>query len=196
MIVTKVLIPDEPRVGGSPPVVVGSPTPPAAGAFAQSHARRVRRLKLNAGAWVVGATLLTTLWVRHQWNANGAFESIGFSGREGEWNPTLWALGVGLWAFVVGIMALGVHFDRPSGAGRRAAQVRFHVAAWVFGMLVLTPLSLLIEWQDNGAFERWSRDSQPGSWDPWILVVAGIWALSAAALLAVRLYRDRRSASG
>ena len=60
-------------------------------------------------------------------------------------------------------------------------------------MLVVTPLWALIEWQDNGGFERWSDNSQPGSWDPWILYVAGIWAL-AVALIAARLYvQERRS---
>jgi hypothetical protein len=62
-------------------------------------------------------------------------------------------------------------------------------------MIVLTPLWALIEWQDNGGFERWSDNSQPGSWDPWILVVGGVWAL-AIPLLAVgvgvaRRYRSR-----
>jgi hypothetical protein len=73
-------------------------------------------------------------------------------------------------------MALGVWFE-----GRR---LRFHIASWAFGMTVLTPLWALIEWQDNGAFQRWSTDSEPGSWDPWILAAGGIWAL-AIALLAI-----------
>jgi hypothetical protein len=49
-------------------------------------------------------------------------------------------------------------------------------------MVVMTPLNALIEWQDNGAFERVSGNSQPGSWDPWILAIGGIWALVIAAL--------------
>jgi hypothetical protein len=93
-------------------------------------------------------------------------------------------------------MALRVRFERPTadaGAERRG-RLKFHVAAWVFGMLVVTPLWALIEWQDNGGLERWSADSQPGSWDPWILYVAGIWALGVA-LIAARLYvQGRRSA--
>ncbi len=48
----------------------------------------------------------------------------------------------------------------------RMRQLTFHVAAWVLGMIVATPLWALIEWQDNSAFERWSTNSQPGSWDP------------------------------
>jgi hypothetical protein len=32
----------------------------------------------------------------------------------------------------------------------------------VLGMAVLTPINLLIEWQDNGGLERWSTNSQPG----------------------------------
>ena len=70
-------------------------------------------------------------------------------------------------------------------------RLQFHVAAWVLGMIVLTPLWALIEWQDNGGFERWSNNSQPGDWEPWILYVGGIWAL-AIAILAVSEYLSRR----
>ena len=59
---------------------------------ARTQLERVRRLKLNAGAWVLGTVVLTTLWVLNQWNVNGAFESFGHEGDAGQWNPTLWAL--------------------------------------------------------------------------------------------------------
>ena len=39
-------------------------------------------------------------------------------------------------------------------------------------MVVLTAIWALIEWQDNGAFERFSNDGNPGDWEPWILYVA------------------------
>jgi hypothetical protein len=48
----------------------------------------------------------------------------------------------------------------------------------------------LIEWQDNGGFERWSNNSQPGDWDPWILVVGAVWALAVLGLFAVRAVRQ------
>ena len=161
----------------------------------RKHAKRVRRLKINAVAWVVGTIVLTALWVLNQWDANGAFEHFGNSGNPGDWNPTLWALGIGVWSLVVGIKALQVRFERPTadaGAERRG-RLKFHVAAWAFGMLVVTPLWALIEWQDNGGLERWSSDSQPGSWEPWILHVAGFWALGVG-LIALWMYvRERRS---
>jgi hypothetical protein len=72
----------------------------------------------------------------------------------------------------------------------RVRRLRFHVAAWLLAMIVVTPLNALIEWQDNGAFERFSRDSQPGSWDPWVLYVGGIWAL-VVAVFALWVYFDR-----
>ena len=179
------------------PLVTPSPEEDAYRAAARAQAKRVRRLKINVAAWVVGTIVLTTLWALNQWNANGALESFGHEGDPGEWNPTLWALGVGLWGLIVGIMALQVRFERPTADTQRddIGRFKFHVAAWAFGMIVLTPLWALIEWQDNGGFERWSDNSQPGSWDPWILVVGGIWAL-AIALLAVgvgvaRRYRSR-----
>ena len=72
----------------------------------------------------------------------------------------------------------------------RIGRLRFHVAAWVLGMAVLTPLWALIEWQDNGGFERWSDNSRPGDWEPWILYVGGVWAL-VIAIVALRAYLDR-----
>jgi hypothetical protein len=55
--------------------------------------------------------------------------------------------------------------------------LKLHVAAFALGMVVLTPVWLLVEWQDNGAFERWSDNGNPGDWEPWILYVALIWGL-------------------
>jgi hypothetical protein len=140
------------------------------------HERRVHRLRVNLVAWCAGTLVITGLWIVHEWQANGAFERFAHEGNPGDWNPTLWAVIIGLWGLVVGIMALGVHFDRSAGTvgGNR---LRFHVAAWGLAMLVLTPINLLIEWQDNGAFERWSTNSQPGSWDPWVLRIGLVWAL-------------------
>jgi hypothetical protein len=188
----------------------------------REYAERVRRFRANLLAWVLGAILLTALWVFVEWNADGAFERFAHEGNRGDWNPTLWALAVGLWGLVVGVMAPRVYFERPvttaevdrtveqigprlaakyaatSDEIRRFARrrldgvrrLRFHVAAWALGMVVIAPLNALIEWQDNGAFERLSRNSQPGSWDPWVLYIGGIWALVIAAL-ALAVYVDR-----
>jgi hypothetical protein len=212
-----------------------APEPPATGiegelrTAADRHARRLRRLRINVAAWAVGTVLLTTLWVVDQWQANGALESFGHEGEEGQWNPTLWALGVGIWSLIVGIMALRVHFERPATAAdidleakratpeaanraegtaavaevRRLARkrvdgrrrVRFHAAAWMLGMTIGTPLWALIEWQDNGAFERFSADSQPGSWEPWIFYVGGIWA-GVILLLALWVHIEGRRPRG
>lgn len=163
---TGLLTEQEQRV--SPPLQTAS-VPTAA----RNDSRRVRRLRLNAAAWGIGTILATTLWVVNEWRANGAFERFGHEGDPGQWNPTLWAVVVGLWGLVVGLMALGVYFAGPSAA--------FHAAAWLFGVGVLAPLWALIEWQDNGSFERWSTNSNPGDWDPWILTVGAIWAVAAAA---------------
>lgn len=187
----------------------------------ERQVRRARRLRIHVAAWAVGIVLLTTLWVVGQWRASGRFESFGHEGQDGQWNPTLWALGVGIWSLVVGIMALRAHLERPptmeeidreaariappaSGrdegesaaaelrlrARRRlegARRIRFHVAAWAFGTAIATPLWALIEWQDNGGLERFASDDQPGSWDPWILYVAGIWA-GVILLIALRVH--------
>ena len=51
----------------------------------------------------------------------------------------------------------------------RVRKLKLHVAMFAVGMLVLMPVWALIEGQDNGGFERWSNNSQPGDWEPWIL---------------------------
>jgi hypothetical protein len=190
-------------------------------AAAQRQVKRVRRLKINVAAWSLGTILFTALWVLIEWQDNGALTSFGHEGEAGQWNPTLWALAVGIWGLIVGIMALRVHFERPAMPAEvdrevdrqklhptaknvrtaelrrfarsrleRIRRLRFHVAAWVLGLIVLTPLWALIEWQDNGGFERFSNNSQPGNWEPWILYVGGIWAL-AIAVFALQTYFER-----
>jgi hypothetical protein len=165
-------------------------------ALTQRQAKRVRRLKINVAAWGLGTILLTTAWTVHEWQANGAFERFAHEGNPGDWNPTLWALAVLLWGLMVGIMALRVYFERPAKAANtrleRLSRLRFQVAAWLLGMIMLTPVNALIEWQDNGGFQRFSRNSHPGSWDPWILYVGGVWAVVIAVFFAWPVYLDRR----
>ena len=74
----------------------------------------------------------------------------------------------------------------------RLSRLRFNVAAWLLAMIVLTPVNVLIEWQDNGGFQRVSRNSQPGSWDPWILFAGGIWVGVIVFFYALPVYLDRR----
>ena len=91
--------------------------------------------------------------------------------------------------------------DGPADAAlRRLARTRLervnrlksNIAAWLLAMIVLTPVNVLIEWQDNGGFERISSNSQPGSWDPWILFAGGIWAGVIVVFLALPVVLDRR----
>jgi hypothetical protein len=161
---TEMLTRDEHRVVEEPRRVARPTRPDELRGAARRDAGRVRRLKLSAAVWGVWTILITTLWVVHEWDVNGAFERFGHEGDPGQWNPTLWALGVGVPTLVVGIMALAFYFVRPTAdlAVLRMQRLKFHVVAWLFGMVVLTPLWALIEWQDNGGFERWSNNSQPG----------------------------------
>ena len=190
---TEMLTRDEHRVLEEPRRAARPTGPDELRMAAQRYAARVRRLKLTAAMWGVWTILITTLWVVDEWQANGAFERFGHEGDPGQWNPTLWALGIGIPTLIVGIMALGVYFVRPTAdsAILRIQRLKFHVAAWLFGMVVLTPLWALIEWQDNGGFERWSNNSQPGDWDPWILTVGGVWAIAILGLFAVRQVFER-----
>jgi uncharacterized membrane protein YphA (DoxX/SURF4 family) len=184
---------DEHRVLEEPPRLPGSARSDDFRMAAWLYATRVRRLKLRVASWGLWTILITTLWVAHEWDVNGAFERFGHEGDPGQWNPTLWALGIGVPTLIVGIMALSVYFERPSAdlTRLRSQWLKFHVAAWLFGMVVLTPLWALIEWQDNGGFERWSNNSRPGEWDPWILIVGGVWALAVLGLFAVRQVLER-----
>jgi hypothetical protein len=72
----------------------------------------------------------------------------------------------------------------------RVHRFKLHVGAFVFGMVVLTPVWLLVEWQDNGAFKHWSSSGNPGDWEPWILYVALIWGL-VVGIDALKTYFDR-----
>lgn len=192
-------------------------------AATQRRVRRVRRLKLHVAAWGLGTILLTAAWIVHEWQANGAFARFAHEGNTGDWNPTLWAVAVLVWGFVVGSMAIRVYFERPATAtnverevGRlqhaiedegpadaalrrlartrleRVSRLKSHLAVWLLAMIVLTPVNVLIEWQDNGGFQRISRNSQPGSWDPWILFAGGIWAGVIVFVFALPVYLDRR----
>jgi hypothetical protein len=74
----------------------------------------------------------------------------------------------------------------------RVRHLKLHAAAFVVGMLVLTPVWALTQWQDNGGFKRFdfSPDGTPGDWEPWILYVVLIWG-GIVALMAVKTYFDR-----
>jgi len=189
----------------------------------QRQAKRLRRLKLHAAAWGLGAILLTAAWIVHEWRANGPFERFAHEGNTGDWNPTLWSVVVLVWGLVVGIMALRVHFERPATAAevdreaervqhaiaekgpadaalRRLARARLervqrlksNVAAWLLAVIVLAPVNVLIEWQDNGGFQRISGNSQPGSWEPWILLAGAIWAGVIVVGFALPVFLDRQ----
>ena len=72
----------------------------------------------------------------------------------------------------------------------RVHRLKLHVAAFVLGMIVLTPVWLLVEWQDNGSFKHWSSNGNPGDWEPWILYVALIWGL-VVGIKALQAHFDR-----
>ncbi len=73
----------------------------------------------------------------------------------------------------------------------RVRRLKMHVAAFLLGMLVLTPVWALTQWQTSGGFQRWSTDhSQPGDWEPWILYVALVWGL-VVGIMALKVHFDR-----
>lgn len=72
----------------------------------------------------------------------------------------------------------------------RVHRLRRDLAVFVLGMVALTAIWALVEWQDNGAFERFSGGDNPGDWEPWILYIGLVWGFFLA-LDAVRTSFDR-----
>ena len=103
---TEMLTRGEHRALEKPPPAARLTRPDELGTAVRRYAARVRRLKLSAAVWGLGTISITTLWVAVEWDANGAFERFGHEGDPGQWNPTLWALGIGIPTLMVGIMAL------------------------------------------------------------------------------------------
>jgi hypothetical protein len=215
---TETLTRDE-RQGSPPPALNVSTEDAELLAAERRQARRVHRLKWKVAAYALGTALIAGLWVLHERQANGAFERFAHEGNPGDWNPTLPALIIGIWGLAVGIGALRVYFERPTTRAEidrvaerlgmlaphaeraelrtlarehldRVARLRFHVSAWVLGMIAGFPLNVLIEWQDNGGFKRFSGNSQPGSWDIWMVEIGGAWA-AVIALMALWTYYKR-----
>ena len=76
----------------------------------------------------------------------------------------------------------------------RVRRLQKHIAYYLLGMAMLTPIWALVEWQDNGGFERFAfGDTSTGSWEPWIAYVAIIWGF-VVAIDAVKTYFDRPTA--
>ena len=73
----------------------------------------------------------------------------------------------------------------------RVRRLKKNVAYYLLGMAMLTPIWALVEWQDNGGFERFAfGDTSTGSWEPWLLYVAIVWGFLVA-IDAVKTYFDR-----
>ena len=93
--------------------------------WARKHVQQVRKLKLNVAAYVVGMTVLTSIWVITQWSDNGAFDRLDFNpeGAAGAWEP--WILYPGLiWGLFVVLDAVKVFLDRPTTEAEIERQVR------------------------------------------------------------------------
>jgi 2TM domain len=72
----------------------------------------------------------------------------------------------------------------------RVHKLKRDVAISLLGMATLTGIWALVEWQDNGKFERLSGNGNPGDWEPWILYVALVWGFFLV-LDALKVYFDR-----
>ena len=66
-------------------------------------------------------------------------------------------------------------------------KLKLYTAAYVLGLLVLIPTWIVTEYMSaNGWPQRFSDQSNPGDWDPWIIWVAlaGFFVVGLAALRA------------
>ncbi|HSE80503.1 MAG TPA: 2TM domain-containing protein [Gaiellaceae bacterium] len=72
----------------------------------------------------------------------------------------------------------------------RVHRLKRDVAIFLLGMATLTGIWAVVEWQDNGAFERLSDNGNPGDWEPWILYVALVWGFFLV-LDVLKVYFDR-----
>lgn len=72
----------------------------------------------------------------------------------------------------------------------RVHKLERDIAIYLLGMATLTGIWAVVEWQDNGALQRLSDNSNPGDWNPWILYVALIWGFFVL-LDALKVYFDR-----
>ncbi len=72
----------------------------------------------------------------------------------------------------------------------RVHKLKRDVAIFVLGMTTLTGIWAVVEWQDNGPFERLSDNGNPGDWEPWVLYVALVWGFFVL-LDALKVYFDR-----
>ncbi|MGD0712872.1 MAG: 2TM domain-containing protein [Gaiellaceae bacterium] len=75
-------------------------------------------------------------------------------------------------------------------------KLRLRIAAFVLGMLVLTPVWAVGEYLSSGGWpQRLSPNDNPGDWSPWIIWVALAWgfyvALSAVVIHFHRPVNDR-----
>lgn len=73
---------------------------------------------------------------------------------------------------------------------QRVRKLKRDLAIYVLGMTTLSGIWALVEWQDNGGFERLSNNGNPGDWEPWVLYVALIWGFFLV-LDAIKVYFDR-----
>jgi hypothetical protein len=72
----------------------------------------------------------------------------------------------------------------------RVHKLERDVAIFVLGIMTLAGIWAVVEWQDNGAFERLSDNGNQGDWNPWILYVALVWGFFVV-LDALKVFFDR-----
>jgi hypothetical protein len=91
--------------------------------IAIQHLERVRRFKLDLGAYVVGMIALTIVWAVTEYENSGGWPSRLSDGSDtGSWNP--WILWVALgWGFFVALDALKTYFRRPTTEAEIAREI-------------------------------------------------------------------------
>lgn len=109
-------MPTEPRMRNG--TVPGAPERPDEEAtlreVARAHVERVRRLKVDVVAFVLGIGVLTVIWVITQYQDSGGWpDRLSDNGAPGDWDPWIvWAALV--WGGLVAIDALKTWARQPT----------------------------------------------------------------------------------
>ena len=107
---------DTRNANGQTPLGPSLPPPrdEALRSLAIQHLERIRKLKLDFAAFLLGTVMIGAVWAITEYQNSGGWpQRLSDNGGPGDWNPwIIWA--VFGWGFLVALDALKTHFRRPT----------------------------------------------------------------------------------